>query len=393
MEVKTFFAQRLNGDVIANPTVYLYQPDTVTLVAGLADKNGSPIPNPFLGTGLGEICFAAPSGQYDMRIVGAGRDFTTRVHFLDVSDAVNAAVTTIQIQGQVYVAEAEDARDAAIVARDEAEAFAAQLGNVMLNDLGDVDVQTNPPVTGDGLIYNSISQRWEPGSPIGNINSLTDVDTVTTPPQDADALVFNASQSKWVPGKVTAKYVAPPETGWTWVNQGTATVTSTPTFQKIEGGAAGPGLQLRARVMTMPSTPFTLTAAIEATVLSKNFQGVGLSLRNSTSGALVQFHYIFASTQTNTQVYKSNSATSFNSDYLVLAYEPTDVLWMRLQDTGALRKCFVSRNGLDWLEIHSVSRTDFLTPDQIGFSINCENQATPNFAPILRLLQWELTTP
>lgn len=83
MELKNFFAQDLQGNVIPNPTVYVYQPGTTTLVTGLQDENGSARTNPFNGTANGKVTVAAPDGDYDIRVTGAGRDTTMRVRFID----------------------------------------------------------------------------------------------------------------------------------------------------------------------------------------------------------------------------------------------------------------------------------------------------------------------
>lgn len=83
MELKNFFAQDLQGNVIPSPTVYLYQPGTTTLAAGLKDKDGNALSNPFNGTANGQVTVAAPDGDYDMRVTGASRDTTIRVRFID----------------------------------------------------------------------------------------------------------------------------------------------------------------------------------------------------------------------------------------------------------------------------------------------------------------------
>lgn len=83
MELKNFFAQDLQGNVIPSPTVYMYQPGTTTLVTGLKDKDGNALINPFTGTTNGQVVVAAPDGDYDMRVTGAGRDTTMRVRFID----------------------------------------------------------------------------------------------------------------------------------------------------------------------------------------------------------------------------------------------------------------------------------------------------------------------
>lgn len=83
MELKTFFAQDLLGNVIPNPTVYVYQPGTTTLATGLQNEAGGALGNPFTGNVNGKISVAAPDGDYDIRVTGAGRDSTMRVRFID----------------------------------------------------------------------------------------------------------------------------------------------------------------------------------------------------------------------------------------------------------------------------------------------------------------------
>lgn len=83
MELKNFFAQDLQGNVIPNPTVYVYAPATTTLVSGLKNADGGVLSNPFTGTVNGQISFAAPDGEYDLRVTGAGRDYTVRARFID----------------------------------------------------------------------------------------------------------------------------------------------------------------------------------------------------------------------------------------------------------------------------------------------------------------------
>lgn len=83
MELKTFFAQDLVGTVIPSPTVTVYQPDTTTLVTGLQNASGAALTNPFSGGGNGQVTLAAPDGDYDIKVEGAGRTTIMRVRFLD----------------------------------------------------------------------------------------------------------------------------------------------------------------------------------------------------------------------------------------------------------------------------------------------------------------------
>ena len=91
MELKNFFPQDPQGNVIPGATVYLYLPGTTTLATGLKNADGTPLANPFTADVTGKAAVAAPDGDYDLRIVGAGRDSTMRVRFID-SDTGSANV-------------------------------------------------------------------------------------------------------------------------------------------------------------------------------------------------------------------------------------------------------------------------------------------------------------
>lgn len=103
MELKSFFAQDVQGNVIPSPTVYLYQPGTTTAVDGLQDAAGGALTNPFTGSETGQIQVAAPGGDYDMRIVSGLRDYTMRVRFIDVTmvASAEAQVTAATAQAQL----------------------------------------------------------------------------------------------------------------------------------------------------------------------------------------------------------------------------------------------------------------------------------------------------
>lgn len=109
MELKTYFAQDLQGNVIPSPTVYIYQPGTTTLATGLQTASGAALSNPFTGTSTGQIQLRAPTGAYDMRIAGAGRDYTIRVQFIDLDQQVAEAQSILNdLKGRWYGALASD---------------------------------------------------------------------------------------------------------------------------------------------------------------------------------------------------------------------------------------------------------------------------------------------
>jgi len=62
---------------------------------------------------------------------------------------------------------------------------------------------------------------------------------------------------------------------------------------------------------------------------------------------------------------------------------------MRIADNNTNRICSVSADGQNWIEVHSVGRTDFLTADQVGFMIRPTNSATPNIGTGVSVLSWK----
>ena len=127
MELKTFYAQDVNGNVIPSPTVYIYTKGTTTPIAGLEDENGDALANPFTGTADGLISVAAPDGEYDMRVTGSGRDTTLAVQFIDVTALAAAADASAT------------AADASATASAASAAAAAEIVNI-----SEVQTFTNP---------------------------------------------------------------------------------------------------------------------------------------------------------------------------------------------------------------------------------------------------------
>lgn len=119
MEIKNFFSQHLAGQVIANPQVFVYLPNSQTLAGGLQTAAGGTLGNPFTGTSTGLIQFAAPDGRYDLRVVGEGRDFRIPIQCLDVTSGV-AAVSVF-----AGIAQTQSASSAASAASSAATSLTA----------------------------------------------------------------------------------------------------------------------------------------------------------------------------------------------------------------------------------------------------------------------------
>lgn len=114
MELKNYFAQDSQGNILGGATCYLYEPDTENVVGGLETAGGDPLANPFSAAQNGLIQFRAPSGEYDLRVVSGVRDYRVRVQCLDVLEQIAVA------SGQADRAESE--ADRAAAQADEAAA-------------------------------------------------------------------------------------------------------------------------------------------------------------------------------------------------------------------------------------------------------------------------------
>lgn len=96
MELKTYFAQDKNGNLIPSAVVSIFLTGTTTLATGLKSVTGENLTNPFNADSNGKIQFYAPDGLYDMQVsLGSTSGVKVTFQCLDVeqqlSDANSAA--------------------------------------------------------------------------------------------------------------------------------------------------------------------------------------------------------------------------------------------------------------------------------------------------------------
>lgn len=194
------------------------------------------------------------------------------------------------------------------------------------------------------------------------------------------------------PPDIRASFTAPVHAAYTDINFGSDTKRDDTDSTVLIGAASGSGSRVVARVKAAPATPYTVTAYLQAHYFAKPFMSYGLCFRNSGAGTLHALQIVtedLGLTLPRLRSSKYTNPTTFSADYAsVIQFMPYDVHWLRIADDGVNRICSVSRDGIDWVQVHSVGRTDFLTADQIGFCISTENSGTPNYAPVLRVLHW-----
>ena len=170
--------------------------------------------------------------------------------------------------------------------------------------------------------------------------------------------------------------VAPPPSGWLWINQGTASVSLDSNGRITLRAPTVVGFNHRIRVRPAPSTPYIITTASYYYTPDPSATTY-LLFRDSVSGRLVVLIQDTHSTSGAiaggiTLVQRWNSPTSFNSTQGTTTSPPTKNLsWRQIEDDGTTIYFRVSPDGVNWVTIHSESRTAWLTnePLQVGFSV------------------------
>jgi hypothetical protein len=189
---------------------------------------------------------------------------------------------------------------------------------------------------------------------------------------------YRDTGAAWVPWGPSFPFTAPVSGDFAWVNQGGASVDTTYGGIYLLGPAGAP-LNIRARVKSAPSTPYTITAVILPLMPSINFIMGGLLFRESSSG---KFHLwtILHDSATNgwqLQSVKYTDATNWSAVYATLGTRYTGLWFLRIADNATNRICSWSMDGQHFLQAHSVGRTDFLTADQVGFFVQAYNASWP----------------
>lgn len=213
--------------------------------------------------------------------------------------------------------------------------------------------------------------------------------------------LFRDDGSLWHPFGPSFPMTSLIDSQFSWVNQGSATLDLSHggAILATPAGAATDNLHLRMK--TIPSAPYTITmACIPLIPFPSNFNACGLALRDSGTGKIITFAVSSDSTQVPTNLVLSGikwtDATTFSAFYTLTPTAAADYaslvgfrlgpcLWLQIKDDNSNRSLRISNDGISFQSLHSVGRTDFITPDQIGFFVNQQNAS---FGLSLNVLSW-----
>ena len=185
---------------------------------------------------------------------------------------------------------------------------------------------------------------------------------------------------------------------FSWVNQSTSTLETSRGAITIISPSSGNTEIHRSQVITLPSAPYTATMLISFAPSLTAFPTLaGPVLRDSGTSKMVCYQF------RNDGVSSANGNLSLSIDkmtnsttYSGSSYQTTITIntwagllfWCRIQDDNTNRIFSVSKDGYNFIQVHSIGRTDFLTPNQIGIDSNPVN------APCnITLLSYAVTQP
>lgn len=170
----------------------------------------------------------------------------------------------------------------------------------------------------------------------------------------------------------------PPTSGWSWDNQGSATIATNGPFLSLETPADGT-LQIHSRVRTAPATPWTLTATFHD--IDGDLRSLGLVLRESGTGELYRFG---ANTNVGGQaLYLAHNTSPTAGTTQIATLRRIDVsgdtageFTVRIEDNGTnLIFSYMLPGGA--YQVVSEGRTSRMAagPDEIGFHIASSGDA------------------
>lgn len=158
-----------------------------------------------------------------------------------------------------------------------------------------------------------------------------------------------------------------------WVNQGSATVTTTSKGALFLSAPALSGDSLKILKMAKPGTNWTVIMRFDATLLNVNFNSVGFIVRDSSASKIVNFSKGTTSLAINTYT----NPTTYSATPFTVANELSDRSpWWKFQCSSGVVTWSRSVDGESWVPLTTYTLSSFLTtPDEIGFFANANNSS------------------
>lgn len=250
-----------------------------------------------------------------------------------------------------------------------------------LDDLSDVIITA--PSTGEVLKYNGsnwINDTDATGGGGGGVDTTTAAYASRPAAGNAGDLFLptdgfhierdtGAAWQSWGP---IFPMVPPVDASFAWVNQGGASVAASNGGVFLAAPASASN-SWRIRKMAAPATPYVVTAAIRPMMRVGNNQRVGILFRESGTSELSIFYINLSTTQEQLLVDNWTNETTFSATVAsttTIRGLSNALVFLRIEDNGTNRVYSFSYDGQNFQQVFSVTRTTFLTADEIGFGLS-----------------------
>jgi len=232
-------------------------------------------------------------------------------------------------------------------------------------------------------------------------NTISTVDVFANLPSSANAgdiywstdngLMYRYTGTAWQAFYNNIPLVLPPTTGWSWLNQGTATVSNVANNSLTITGPADSANSYKCYVRSAPATPWILDTAFLFNTAMANYATVGIVAVESSTGKFYSYGFQFNGQGNSLPWFvqsKYTNTTTFSSDAGFYPYGLNqNPMRLRFTDNGTLFTMAYSNDGITWVTMFSESRTAWLATgvNQIGLTVCPRNASYP---AVLNLLSW-----
>lgn len=173
------------------------------------------------------------------------------------------------------------------------------------------------------------------------------------------------------------------DANYSWVNQGSATLSAFGPFSFVSSPATTTD-NVILKVTNVPAAPYTYTIFIKPLIIGLTYLHCGICLYDSVSGHFITCD-VRGSNAWNSggtsdyllEIVKWNSSSSVSATYVNMGAPAfTDGIWFQIVDDNTNRTFKWSSDGVNFSKLFTVGRTDFITPNKIGFSFNTNNNTS-----------------
>ncbi len=202
-------------------------------------------------------------------------------------------------------------------------------------------------------------------------------------PTDGDAymptdgiVIYRGNGSAWKAFGPLWPVEPPGASGWSWANQGAATISYTTGAAVLAAPLTAAGAhQWRYMYHTLPSAPYSIVFAFIPHLKPGSTSLCGVLLRDNADGDNARFQAESYYPSGNLVCEKWWTDDNFNTANVTTDIRGVagTVLWVRFRDDSTTRYTDFSRDGINWWLHDSRSRTDWMAPNEVGFGVNARD--------------------